>query len=135
MQTSYGNQAGIRYSQGKFEAALELYKKLEVICLELGNIVNLQRSYQGQALTLVRLGHLAKALVFLRRSETTRIELGIKQDLGYCYWQWASLARAQGDRATEKQKLQQALDLFTELNMPRERDAVQAELDQVNPAS
>jgi hypothetical protein len=60
--------------------------------------------------------------------------LGLKNDLGYCYWRWGLLARAQGDRATEKQKLQQALILFTELNMPRQRDAVQAELDQLNSA-
>jgi len=39
------------------------------------------------------------------------------------------LARAQKDRTTERQKLRVALDLFTALNMPRERDAVQAELE------
>ena len=39
--------------------------------------------------------------------------------------------RVQGDRKTEKGKLEQALALFTELKMPRERDAVQAELGKV----
>jgi hypothetical protein len=37
--------------------------------------------------------------------------------------------RAQGERQTEKEKLEQALAIFTELKMPRERDAVQKELD------
>ena len=42
---------------------------------------------------------------------------------------WLDPARAQGDRKTEKEKLEQALAIFTELKMPRERDAVQAELE------
>jgi hypothetical protein len=52
---------------------------------------------------------------------------------------WAKLFRAygalvvlRGQRATaktEKEKLEQALAIFTELKMPRERDAVQAELE------
>ena len=41
------------------------------------------------------------------------------------------LRRAQGDRKTEKEKLEQALAIFTELKMPRERDAVQVELDKL----
>ena len=51
--------------------------------------------------------------------------------LGYCYANWGLLAQAQGDKKTEKEKLEQALALFTELKMPRERDAVQAELDKL----
>jgi hypothetical protein len=38
---------------------------------------------------------------------------------------------AQGDRKTEKEKLEQALAIFTALKMPIERDAVQAELEKV----
>jgi hypothetical protein len=34
-----------------------------------------------------------------------------------------------GDSATEKQKLEAALTIFTELRMPGERDAGQAELN------
>ena len=41
------------------------------------------------------------------------------------------LARAQGDRRTEKEKLEQALAIFAELKMPRERDTVRAELKKV----
>ena len=44
------------------------------------------------------------------------------------------LAGLQDDHATEKQKLQQALALFTELKMPSERDAVQAALAQLPSA-
>jgi hypothetical protein len=70
----------------------------------------------------------------LKKQEAICLELGSKSGLGHSYWNRGLLARAQGDHATEKQKLQQALALFTELNMPRERDAVQAELDRLNSA-
>jgi hypothetical protein len=39
------------------------------------------------------------------------------------------LAGKQGDRETEREKLEEALAIFTELKMPIERDAVQAELE------
>jgi len=51
---------------------------------------------------------------------------------GYSYWSWGLLMRAQSDKRTEKHKLEQALALFTELKMPRERGWVQAELDKMD---
>jgi hypothetical protein len=45
------------------------------------------------------------------------------------------LARQQGDKQTERQKFGQALAIFGELKMPRERDGVQAELDTADSAS
>jgi hypothetical protein len=54
-----------------------------------------------------------------------------RDTLGYCYWQWAWLARAQGDKRIEKQKLKEAIALFAGLKMSRERDAVQTELDKL----
>ena len=94
----------------------------------------MQRCYGNQALILIKQGQLVQALALFQKAESICIELGHKSGLGYCYWQWARLARAEVDRATEEQKLQQALALFTELEMSRERDAVQAELDQLNSA-
>jgi len=41
-------------------------------------------------------------------------------------------ARAEGDRKTEKEKLEQALAIFSELKMPLQRDAVQKELEKVD---
>jgi tetratricopeptide (TPR) repeat protein len=108
---------------------MALYKQQEAICLELGNKYGLQKTYGNQALILINQDRLNEALVLLQKSETICIELGLKKDLGYCYWQRASLAHTQGDRQTAKEKLKQALAIFTELKMPRERDAVQANLD------
>jgi hypothetical protein len=39
---------------------------------------------------------------------------------------------AQGDRKIEKEKLGQALAIFSELKLPRQRDAVQKEFGQAN---
>jgi hypothetical protein len=55
-------------------------------------------------------------------------ELGNRRDLAYCYANWGLLAREQRDRNTEREKLAAALVIFTDLKMPRERDAVRAEL-------
>jgi tetratricopeptide (TPR) repeat protein len=129
LQRSYGNQAGIFHLWGRLEEAMALYKQQEAICLELGNKYGLQKTYGNQALILINQDRLNEALVLLQKSETICIELGLKKDLGYCYWQRASLAHTQGDRQTAKEKLKQALAIFTELKMPRERDAVQANLD------
>ena len=72
--------------------------------------------------------------MLLKKQEEICIELGNKSNLGSCYWIWADIDAAQGDRLAQKQKLQQSLALFAELNMPRQRDDVQAELDQLNSA-
>jgi hypothetical protein len=51
--------------------------------------------------------------------------------LGYCYSNWGLLLRQTGDRAGDRDRLQAALDIFifTELKMPRQRDAVKAALE------
>jgi hypothetical protein len=54
--------------------------------------------------------------------------------LTYCYANWGLLAREQRDRKTEREKLAAALDIFTQLNMPRERDAVRAALEKTAAA-
>jgi hypothetical protein len=61
--------------------------------------------------------------------EALYLELGTRRDLAYCYWNLGLLAREQRDRKTEREKLTAALGIFNELNMPRERDAVRAELE------
>ena len=129
LQRSYANQALILKSWGRLEEALALHKKQEAISLELGNKDGLQASYGNQALILTDRGRLEEALALLKKKEAICLELGNRAGLGYCYYYWGLLARAQGDRKTEKEKLEQALAIFTELKMPRERDAVQKELE------
>ncbi len=64
-------------------------------------------------------------------TQKTDPSLGLKTGLASSYCYWGLPARAQDDRKTEKEKLEQALAIFTELKMPRERDAVQAELNKL----
>jgi tetratricopeptide (TPR) repeat protein len=132
LHRSYANQALILQEWGRLREAMELLKKQEAISLDLGNKNSLQYGYSIQALTLTKWGRLDEAMELLKKQEALSSELGHKSGLGHCYWYWGRWARAKGDRATEQQKLQQALALFTELNMPLERDAVQAELDRLN---
>ena len=134
LQRSYGNQALILQDWGRLQEALALHKKKEAICLELGNKASLQISYGNQAGILQTWGRLQEALALLEKQEAICRKLGYKEGLGHCYAQWGSLARQQGDKQTARQKFEQALAIFTELKMPRERDEVQANLDKTNAA-
>jgi hypothetical protein len=64
----------------------------------------------------------------------TILQLGNRSSLGYCYWKCGLLAREQGDRSMEREKLAAALIIFTDLKMPRERDAVRAEMEKPTAA-
>jgi hypothetical protein len=79
----------------------------------------------------VRASQREEAFALHKKKEALCLELGNRSSLGYCYWNWGLLAREQRDRKTERQKLATALDIFTELNMPREREAVRAELEKM----
>ena len=74
-------------------------------------------------------GRLEEAMALLKKQEVLCLELGNRSGLAYCYWYWGLLAREQRDRKTEREKLAASLDIFIELNMPRERDEVRAELE------
>ena len=128
LQVSYCNQGGILKAWGRLEEAAVLYRKQEAMCLELGDKNSLQTSYGNQAWMLQVAGRLEQAMALLKKQEALCLDLGLRVSLGYCYWSWGLVAGKQGDRATERAKLQAALDIFTELKMPRERDEVATEL-------
>jgi hypothetical protein len=77
-------------------------------------------------------GRLEEALALHKQQEAICLELGNKGELGHCYWQCAG--GGQDNKQAKRQKLKQALSIFVELKMPRERDAVQAELDKTDAA-
>jgi hypothetical protein len=94
----------------------------------------LQRSYGKQAGILKAWGRLEEAMALLKKQEALCLELGNRRSLAYCSWEWGLLARDQRYRKTEQEKLAASLDIFTELNMPRELDAVRAELEETKAA-
>jgi tetratricopeptide (TPR) repeat protein len=110
------------------------HKKQEALCLELGNKDGLLHTYGNQAVILKDWGRLEEAMALLKKVEALCLELGNRNILAYCYWNWGLLARKQRDRKAEREKLAAALDIFTELNMPRERDAVRSELEKTAAA-
>ncbi len=129
LQACYGNQALILKAWGQLEEAMALLKKQEALCVELGNKDSLQISYGNQALILKAWGQLEEAMALHKKKEALCVELGLRSSLGYCYWNWGLLARELNEPDTEQEKLKAALQIFTDLKMPKERDAVQKELE------
>jgi tetratricopeptide (TPR) repeat protein len=84
--------------------------------------------YGNQANILREQGRFYEALVLYTKKEKICVDLGNRPDLGYCYWKWGLLERALGHHQAAQEKLSAALAIFTELQMPRQRDQVQAEL-------
>jgi len=134
LQISYGNQALILQAWGRLEEALALHKMQEAICLELDNRDSLQISYGNQALILQAWGRLEEALALHKKQEAICLELGNKSGLAYCYYNLALIERAHGNSKGEQEKLSAALALFQGLGMPRQRDAVEAELAKARSA-
>ena len=91
-------------------------------------------SYGNQALILRRWGRLGRLLSCSRKRRRSAWRWGTRKGLGYCHWHGGLLAHAQRDSKTEREKLTAALEIFTELNMPRERDEVRAELEKTTAA-
>jgi tetratricopeptide (TPR) repeat protein len=132
LQASYGGQALILMARDHLNEAMALLKQKESICLDLSNPDGLQQTYGNQALILKAWGRLDEALALHKKEETICLELGDKESLAHCYRNWGLLAREQGDRRTEREKLERALALFTDLKLPREIKAVQNLLDETN---
>jgi hypothetical protein len=91
-------------------------------------------SYGNQAVILQAWGRLEETFELHKKEEALCLELGNRSGLAYCYWNWGLLSRKQRDRKTELEKLAAALVIFTDLRMPRERDAVRAELEKTTAA-
>lgn len=135
LEDAYGGRASILWELGRFEEAFAVLRDQEAVASELGDKDALEGIYGRQAVILQRWGKYKEARRLFAQQEAMCLELDAKASLAYCYANWGLLARAQGDRANEKQKLRQALSLFTKLGMHSERKRVQADLDQSNSAS
>lgn len=127
-----GFATGLRV--GELASALNILKHEEAFWKEIEDPDakdNLQRTYGNQALILQAWGQLEDAMALLKKQEALCIELGLKSSLGYCYWSWGLLAREQKDSKAEIEKLNKALQIFTELKMPNEQKSVQDEIAKI----
>jgi len=128
----YGYSLTLRI--GRLAEAFEICNRMTSAAAKRNDDSWLQAWCGNQALILRGWGRLEEALALHKKEEELCLELGNRSGLGYCYWSWGLLARAQKDSHTEQEKLNAALALFTELNMPRQRDAVAAELNKARGA-
>jgi tetratricopeptide (TPR) repeat protein len=135
LQVSFGNQAIILKDWGRLDEAMALHKKEEAICLELRNQESLQRSFGNQAIILEEWGRLDEAMALHKKEEAICLELRNTLGLAGCYFNWGQLAGKLGDSKTEREKLGQALALYTELKMPREVKIAQDALDEAIDSS
>ena len=71
LQRGYCNQAVILREWGRLGEAMELLKKQEAICLELGNKDGLSKSYSGQGLVLGALDQLEEALALYKKKKSS----------------------------------------------------------------
>jgi tetratricopeptide (TPR) repeat protein/DNA polymerase III delta prime subunit len=131
LNASLGNQALILQDWGRLEEAMVLHKEEERICLELGDRAGLQASLGNQALILKAWGRLDEAMALHKEQERICRELGDRAGLARSLGNQALLhaKRQPADLASARKLTTEALQIFTELGMPRERDQVQRILD------
>jgi tetratricopeptide (TPR) repeat protein len=111
--TGLNNQAELYRDQGRLEEAFELFKKVEALCLELGNKDGLLASYGNQASILAAWGRLEEAFELFKKVEALCLELGNKDGLQRSYGSQALILAAWGrlEEAFELLKKQEALCL------------------------
>jgi tetratricopeptide (TPR) repeat protein len=85
--------------------------------------------YPACELILEECGRTEEALTVLKKFEAICLELEDKAWLAHAYSTWGLLASELGDRETAKEKFQRAVELFTELDRPKDRDDIQAMLN------
>jgi len=98
---------------GELEIALRIVKLQEILCLDLGDKDDLQRSYGNQALILRAWGRLKEAFVLRKKEEAICLELGNKDSLQHSYGNQALILKTWGrlKEAFELLKKQEALCL------------------------
>jgi tetratricopeptide (TPR) repeat protein len=128
LQASYLCQADILYLWRRREEAMALLKKQESLCMALGEKSWLQSSYFKQAVIHKDWYQFEDAITLLKMQEAICSETQSRQDLGYCYWQWADVSSLKGDWSNAKHKLNAALEIFSQLGLSQQQRLIRAQL-------
>ncbi|MBS1825485.1 MAG: NACHT domain-containing protein [Acidobacteria bacterium] len=128
---SYGSQAGILQAQGQHSGALALLKLEESLCHYLEDRVGLQICYGNQAVILKDTGQLGKAMELAKKQEALSLELGDRAGLAFSLANQGLILLDQNKSGQARTLLTQALQIFTELNMPRERALAETWVNQI----
>jgi tetratricopeptide (TPR) repeat protein len=94
---------------GKLDTAMELLKKQEALCIELGNKNSLQASYGNQALILLDLGKPEEAVALFKKQENICKKAGLVPSLIWCYRNQIDLFE-KAIRSTEALEVRKKLD-------------------------
>ena len=134
LQLGYLYRAVNLQNLSREEEAFALLQKQVQICLEVGHKEGLQVGYGLQVYILRELERQEEALQVLKKLEVICVEVDNKSQLGYCYWLWGTIAGEQRNRQAQQQMLSKAVAIFAGLKMTAEREAVKAELDEMDSA-
>ena len=126
----YGNLAALLLRCGRLDEALRFLKDQEDICTKLGDWHGLQGSYGNQVVILLNENRLDEALLLLEKQEVICLAMGDRSSLASCYMNWGAVLRYRSAPQAAREKLEQALALFTELRMPREINQIQDALNE-----
>jgi len=122
LRTAHAHQALILKAWGKLDKAMELHKKEEKICEELGDRAGLARSYGNQALILKAWGKLDKAMELHKKEEKICEELGDRAGLAICWWNQGSLYGAMNDLKKNIELWQKSIAMSKSIGIPIEED-------------
>lgn len=88
---------------GRLAEAFEICERMSNTAAKRNDDSWLQAWYGHQALILRAWGRIEEAFALLKKKEAPCLELGNNSGLGYCYWSWGLLARAQKAPHTEQE--------------------------------
>jgi len=132
LQRSLGSQALILRLRGDLDGAMALHQEEGRICRELGNKNSLAISLINQALILRERGRVDVAMDLLREAEDLCRQCGYASSLGYGLYHQASLLHHnRGQPQAALPLAEEALGIFTHLNMPGMRDHSQTLLSAI----
>ena len=107
----YINRGLIFYNWGKLDQAMELLKKQEELCIELGDRAGLSRTFGNQGVILYLQGKLDQAMELEKKRESICEELGDRAGLSKSYGNQALILQDWGklDEAMELEKKRESI--------------------------
>ena len=81
-------------ARGQFQEAMDLHKKQETLCIEIGDKDGLQSCYGNQANILSLWGRLQEAMDLYKKKEALCVEMTNKDALQACYGNQAGIFQA-----------------------------------------
>jgi tetratricopeptide (TPR) repeat protein len=101
---------------------MDLHKKEEKICEELGDRAGLARSYGNQAVILSDWGKLKEAMDLHKKQEKISEELGDRAGLAVCWWNQGLIYNKKRNYKKQSQLWQKSIQMKKEIGIPTTED-------------